>query len=507
MKDIHYYIQSLINYALSNKLISERDSIWAANLIISKLNLKFFKPSNIKSQIPKYPASILSEISNFAVKNKVIQDFPYARDIFESDIMGIFMQRPSDFNISFNNIVKKQGLKSAISWMYEKEEQYGYIKTEEIQKNISWKTKARYGLLDITINLSKPEKTPKEIALIKQQGARCLNDSVYPKCLLCKENEGFEGSLNHPARRTLRVIPLKLNGEDWYFQYSPYVYYQEHCIIFDSKHRDMEINDKTFIRLLDFLNIFPHYFIGSNADLPIVGGSILNHDHYQGGNYLFPMYKTKVRKSFDLKRFPNLKCFILDWHLSVIRLIGNRKDILVASSLILKKWKNYSDAKADIKAHSNNTRHNTITPYAKREGKYFQMDLALRNNMISAEFQDGIFHSRPQYHHIKRENIGLIEVLGLAILPARLKQELSIVSNFLIKGDIEGINKDPMAKKHYIWAKELSQKHKFTAKNADKILKKEIALIFAEVLDCCAVFKPTKEGSLSFDAFIKHLNK
>ncbi|MDR3049699.1 MAG: UDP-glucose--hexose-1-phosphate uridylyltransferase [Elusimicrobiota bacterium] len=502
MKDIHYYIQALIDYALKKELVKENDRNWAANQIIAKLKLPFFKISRINEKMPAEPSSILSEISSWAVENKIIEDLPIIRNLFETDIIGSILQRPSDWNAAFEKIVKEKGVKTATDWFYEKEKQAYYIKTEEVKKNVLWKTKTKYGTLDLVINLSKPEKTPQEIALLKTQGAAALEDFVYPKCPLCPQNEGFAGGLKQTPRQNLRILPLSLNGERWYLQYSPFVYYNEHCIILDENHRDMIINEKTFVRLLDFLEKFPHYFIGSNADLPIVGGSILNHDHYQGGNYPFALHKAKSRKNFKIKKFPKLKCSILDWSMSAIRLIGSKKDIVAASSLIFNKWKNYSDESVEIKAYTKSQRHNTITPIAKRQGRDFLIDLVLRNNRISEESGEGIFHTKSKYHHIKRENIGLIEALGMAILPARLKKEFQILKDYLIKGEIEKIKDNTDAAKHYEWAKELEQKYKWTDKNCDDILKKETGIIFAKSLECCAVFKDDEKGRNAFDKFI-----
>ncbi|MGB2579105.1 UDPglucose--hexose-1-phosphate uridylyltransferase [Elusimicrobium simillimum] len=507
MADINHHIQHLTDYAVKTGLITKEDSIWAVNTVLSKLGLDSFAPSIIKTPLPKYPSAILAAISDWAVKQGKIEDLAVKREMLETDIMGVFTARPSDFIAKFNQIAQTKGVAAATKWMYRKQEEADYIKTERVQKNLSWQTKTVYGNLDITINLSKPEKDPKEIALLKTLGAGALKTQVYPKCFLCVENEGYAGRLNHPARQNIRLIPLKLANEKWYFQYSPYVYYNEHCIILSHKHENMLINNKTFKRLAEFLEMVPHYFIGSNADLPIVGGSILNHDHYQGGNYTFPMHKAAARCNFKLKKWPKLKCSVLNWPLSVIRLTGSKKDVLAASEHIFNKWVNYNDTDADIASHSGTTRHNTITPMAKMAGKNFQFDLALRNNATSKEFPDGIFHSRPQYHHIKRENIGLIEVMGMAILPGRLKAELKEVGEHLVKGNLAAVKNSPAAAKHYAWAKELAAKHKFTSKNVSKILEDETGQVFAKVLECCGVFKDNADGEKALQRFLKVINK
>lgn len=496
---IDFQISRLIDYAVKNKLIEEGDRVWAANRIISRLGLDGFKAVTSKEPLPKYPSEILFAISAWAAADKKIADLSSAREILETEIMGLLTPRPSDFTAKFKSF---KDIKKATRWMYAAQQTADYIKTERVSKNLSWTTPTRYGRMDITVNLSKPEKDPKEIAAVKALGVNALKSGVYPKCALCAENEGYAGRLNYPARQNIRLLPLNLSGEKWFFQYSPYVYYKEHCIVLNERHSDMLINEKTFVRLADFLEQFPHYFIGSNADLPVVGGSILNHDHYQGGNYVFPMHRAKIRKTFKLKKFPRLKCEVLDWPVTVIRFTGSRKDALAAANRLFNIWVNYNDAAAGIKSHSGAVRHNTVTPIARMLKGKFQFDIALRNNAASKEFPDGIFHSRPQFHHIKRENIGLIEVMGMAILPGRLKTEMKEVGNFLVKGDLNAIKISPAVTKHYDWVLRLSKKYKFTTENAQKILEQETGKIFAEVLECCGVFKNTPEGNIRLDNFL-----
>ena len=345
--DAHCRIKRLIDYAVKNDLIGQADRTWAINRLISKLNLAFFKePSEKSVNLPQYPSKLLSDISDYAVSAGLIKDMPSSREIFETEIMGIFVQRPSDFVNSFWRQKDAIGIKAAMLWMYEQAKRSDYIKAERIKKNIAWKARG----LDLAINLSKPEKTPQEIAELKALGARALTDEIYPKCVLCRQNEGYSGRIDFGAKQNLRLIPLKLSGERWFFQFSPYVYYNEHCIVLSDRHSDMEINAKTFVRFADFLEIFPHYFIGSNADLPVVGGSVLNHDHYQGGNFLFPLHKAKAAKTFRLKKFPKLKCFVLDWHMTTLRIVGGRKDILAAAEMIFEKWKKFSDESVGPKA-------------------------------------------------------------------------------------------------------------------------------------------------------------
>jgi UDPglucose--hexose-1-phosphate uridylyltransferase len=484
MESIYADVETLVSYAVKNNLIAARDRVWATNLILSRLRLDYFKPQKIRLSLPPYPDKILAAISAWAAANGRVENLSFKREMLETDLMGILTLRPSDFVKKCEEIKKTKGLDNAIRWMYKNQEKTAYIKTERIAKNISWTALSRYGRLDITINLSKPEKTPKEIAALKKLGANALQNNNYPKCLLCIENEGYGGRFNHPARQNLRLLPLKLGAENWYFQYSPYVYYNEHCIVLKEKHSNMEINGKTFERLAAFLEQFPSYFIGSNADLPIVGGSILNHDHYQGGRYVFPMHKAEIRKNFKLKQWPKLGCAVLDWPVSVIRFTGGKKDVIAASKHLFSKWINYCDASVNLRARSGAVRHNTLTPIAKMSGKKFQFDLALRNNAVSKEFPEGIFHSGPQYHHIKRENIGLIVVMGLAVLPGRLKSEFEELSRSLVVGDLDSIKNSPSAAKHYDWARELSKKYKFTEGNVRQIIRKETVVVFSKLLEC-----------------------
>ncbi|MDR2860713.1 MAG: UDP-glucose--hexose-1-phosphate uridylyltransferase [Elusimicrobiota bacterium] len=507
--DIHHQIKKLLDYAVKSGLIKNEDRNWAANAVIAKLKLSFFNPPKTKlsETLPKYPDKILSEISLWAVENKIIGKLSVERELLETDIIGIFTQRPSDFIASFHEIEKKKGIKQATDWMYEKEQQACYVKTENVKRNIVWKTKTKYGFLDLTINLSKPEKTLKEIEAVKALGAKALFSKDYPKCVLCPENEGYAGRIDYPARQNARLIPLTLNKEEWYMQYSPYVYYNEHCIILSKNHSDMKINEKTFVRFADFLERFPHYFIGSNADLPIVGGSILNHDHYQGGRFEFPLHRAKIDRYFKLKGFPKAEFSILKWPMSVIRIKGNRKDVLDAVGVIFDKWKNYSDKNVEIKAYDKTVSHNTITPLARMVKDKIQFDLVLRNNAISEDFPNGIFHSKPLYHHIKHENIGLIEALGMAILPGRLKTAMKKAGDYLLCGDINRIKSDKETVRHYEWALELSQKYKINSANIEEILKKEIGMIFEQSLECCGVFKKDLQGTEAFDRFIEELNK
>ncbi|MDR0646769.1 MAG: UDP-glucose--hexose-1-phosphate uridylyltransferase [Elusimicrobiota bacterium] len=507
MPDINFHIARLVAYAVKNGLVSRADKTWTVNMMLSVLRLDSFEePSIVDYNLPKYPSGILSEISKWAAANGLIENLPVSREILEGELCGIITPRPFQFTAKFEEIEKRSGIKKAAAWMYKTQQQCDYIKIERAEKNLAWKTDTKYGKLDITVNLSKPEKTPEEIAAVKKLGAAALSRNIYPKCMLCRENEGYRGRLNYPARQNIRLIPLKLNGEKWFFQYSPYIYYNEHCIVLNGCHTDMAINKDTFVRLADFLERFPHYFIGSNADLPVVGGSILNHDHYQGGRYTFPMHKVKTRKTFKIKNLPDIECEILDWPLSVLRFSGSRRGVLKAANIAFDAWVNYNDPAVAIRAYDGQTRHNTVTPMARIAKGKLQLDIALRNNAASEEFPEGIFHSHKQFHHIKRENIGLIEVMGLAILPGRLKSEFEELSDCLVKNDFEKIKNSLAISKHYDWALKLADRYKFTPENAEEILRKETGTIFAEVLECCGVFKKTLCGAAALDRFLKTLS-
>ena len=425
-------INRLIQYALKNSLITEDDIMFVRNELMALLHLRDWQDVKEDCQIPEYPQEILDKICDYAVEQKIIEDGVTDRDIFDTEIMGKFTAFPREIIETFKEL-SQQNIKLATDFFYNFSKKTNYIRTERIEKNLYWKSPTEYGDLEITINLSKPEKDPKEIE--RQKNMPQVN---YPKCLLCYENVGFSGTLIHPARQNHRVIPLTLENERWYFQYSPYVYYNEHAIIFCSEHREMKINRDTFSRTLDFINQFPHYFIGSNADLPIVGGSILSHDHYQGGNHEFPMAKSEIEKEIIFDKYPNIKAGIVKWPMSVIRLKSlNRKDLVDLADKILKAWREYTDEEVGIFAYTDSTPHNTITPIARRKGDYFEIDLVLRNNRTDEANPLGIFHPHSEHHNIKKENIGLIEVMGLAVLPGRLKFEMRKIAEYLKDEDFE----------------------------------------------------------------------
>lgn len=500
--DINLLIDQLIAFAVNEKLLHPRDRAWAVNQLLAILQLSDYTPSGFKGKTPPYPCEILKNICDWAAKQGlIVPDTVTMRDLFDTRLMGVFAGQPSAVTDEFFSLHKKNP-KAATDKFYHDARALDYIRTERVAKNLAWKARTPYGSLDITVNMSKPEKDPKDIA-----AALKVKASAYPLCLLCKENEGYAGRVNHPARQNLRLVPLDLlkDGQPWYLQYSPYVYYNEHCIFLSDKHEPMKLTKKSFERLLNFVDFLPHYFIGSNADLPIVGGSILTHDHFQGGRYVFAMEKAPVETTFKMQKFPRLKAGIVKWPMSVIRLTGAKKDLIEAGDYILKKWRTYSDPKADILAKTGDTPHNTVTPIARRRGKAFELDLVLRNNRTTDEFPMGIFHPHAEVHHIKKENIGLIEVMGLAVLPARLAKELKDLEPLLVKKDIAAVRQSEPLQKHAAWAEELLNKHTFTAKNAGDILRAEVGKVFAKVLEYAGVYKRTPQGKEAFARFIKKL--
>lgn len=503
MSDIYTHLDQLVNYALAQGLIEPQDKIWAINQLLAVLQLSEYKPTAVKPKKVKYVAELLQPICDWAARQGLITpDTVTQRDLFDTKLMNIFAARPSEVMSEFSVMYKTQSPQAATDKFYHDACALNYIRTDRVAKNIAWKTDTLYGTLDITINMSKPEKDPKDIAAALQVKA-----SGYPQCLLCKENEGYAGHAAHPARQTIRLIALDLleDARPWYLQYSPYVYYNEHCILLSPSHEPMKLTQKSFARLLNFVQILPHYFIGSNADLPIVGGSILTHDHFQGGRYTFAMEKAPVERRFKLKKFPLIKAGVVRWPMSVIRLTGSKKDLILAADYILKKWRIYNDPAADILAFTAKTAHNTITPIARRRGKLFEIDLVLRNNRTNEKYPLGIFHPHDEVHHIKKENIGLIEVMGLAVLPARLSAELEVLAPLLIKHDIQKIKKDPALHKHAAWANTLLARYTFTPKNVRSILRKEVGEVFATVLEHAGVFKRTPQGQAAFDRFLNNL--
>lgn len=500
MININLEINRLINFALNKKLITNNDIIYSTNMILGTLNLNEFEVSKVDETL-ETPTPILENILDYACENNLIENTTTERDLFDTQIMNCLMPRPSEVINKFNELYNSSPEK-ATEYYYDLSIASNYIRKDRIDKNIVWKAPTEYGDLDITINLSKPEKDPRDIAK-----AKLVKSSSYPKCLLCKENEGFFGHINHPARQTHRIIPLAFDeGQKYFLQYSPYTYYNEHCIIFNAEHIPMKINKATFKNLLNFTDILPHYFAGSNADLPIVGGSILSHDHYQGGHYTFAMEKAPVEKIYSMSGYGEVEIGRVKWPMSVVRLTSdNNEKLLDLADHILTSWRNYSDESVEILSHTGDEPHNTITPISrKRNGKY-ELDLVLRNNRTSAEHPLGIFHPHDEVHHIKKENIGLIEVMGLAVLPARLKEELNILKESLINKTSDISDNETVAK-HSEWYKYILGKYSnISAENAEDILKSEVGLKFSEVLNHAGVFKRNEQGLAAFDKFINTL--
>ena len=495
---IYENILRLTSYALNNSLICKEDVIYTENKLLELFRLDGFEEP-LANQLPQVKTeeleNILQEMLDYAAQNKIFDDTGIvSRDLFDTKIMGQLVPPPSDVQDIFNALYQEAGPQAATDWYYKFSQDTDYIRRYRVCKDLKWKSKTEYGDLDITINLSKPEKDPKAIAV-----ARNAKQSAYPACLLCKENEGYAGRLNHAARQNHRIIPLKLNGEDWYLQYSPYVYYNEHCIVFDSKHEPMKISKESFIRLIDFIKLFPHYTIGSNADIPIVGGSILTHNHFQGGKYTFPMALAPVEDEFKMKKFPHVQAGIVKWPMSVIRITSkDSKELIEAADHILQAWRNYTDKDAYIFAQSDGEIHNTITPIARMNKDKFELDLVLRNNITTPEHPLGLYHPHANLHHIKKENIGLIEVMGLAVLPSRLKKELADLEIALKEN--KDIRKDEVLSKHADWVDEIKTKHSVLDENA---LKEEVGIVFSKVLEDAGVYKRNPEGKNAFQRFVK----
>ena len=488
-------LAELADYGVRTGLIEETDRTWAVNRLLEALGLSAFTAPEALPQPPRPLEDILRDILDWAEANGCIEGGVVSRDLLDTELMGRLTPRPSQVLSAFRERYA-QSPESATDWYYRFSQDTDYIRRYRIARDVKWVTPTEFGDLDITINLSKPEKDPRAIA-----AAKAAPQSGYPKCQLCRENEGYAGRVDHPARQNHRIIPVTIDGQSWFFQYSPYVYYNEHCIVFNSQHVPMKIDRSTFRKQLDFIRQFPHYFVGSNADLPIVGGSILSHDHFQGGRYTFAMEKAPVEKTVSFPGFEDVEAGIVHWPLSVIRLrCADDTRLVDLADKILAAWRGYSDPGAFIFAETDGEPHNTITPIArKREGKY-ELDLVLRNNITTEEFPLGVFHPHQELHHIKKENIGLIEVMGLAVLPARLKGELKELADVLVSGgDLRG---SESIAKHADWAEALKTRYTFTADNVEGILQDEVGKVFARVLEDAGVYKCTPEGRAAFETFI-----
>ena len=500
-------IRELVQYGLLTGLVEKEDEIYTTNKLLELFGEEEYpfefgeETERTEEEAVKRLPELLTEMMDYAVNKGIMQeDGVVYRDLFDTKIMSCLVGRPGEIIRKFWAEYEKSP-EAATEFFYKFSQDTDYIRRYRVCKDEKWIAPTKYGDLDITINLSKPEKDPKAIA-----AAKLAKQSGYPKCLLCVENEGYAGRINHPARQNHRIIPITINDSKWGLQYSPYVYYNEHCIVFNSQHIPMKIEHNTFVKLFDFVKQFPHYMLGSNADLPIVGGSILSHDHFQGGHYEFPMAKAEVERTFVVKGFEDVKAGVVNWPMSVIRIWGKDTDRLIAlADVILDSWRGYSDEASFVFAETDGEKHNTITPIARKRGEDYELDLVLRNNITTEEHPLGVFHPHANLHHIKRENIGLIEVMGLAVLPARLKKEMADLEDAILAG--ADIRKDEILEKHADWVEEFLPKYQdVNAENIHSIIQKEIGLVFMQVLEDAGVYKRTEEGQAGFDRFIESLN-
>ncbi len=488
-------IKKLVEYAVSKHLIPESERIYSTNLLLDVMQKNDFKDCDISGETLCLEC-ILNTLCDAAVEKGLIGNDLTSRDLFDVRLMNTVMPRPSQIIETFRRKYEEDPRK-ATAYYYDLAQNTNYIRTYRVAKDRKWKTASEYGDIDITINLSKPEKDPKAIAAAKMCAA-----SDYPKCLLCMENEGYAGHINHPARQNHRIVPIEISGAIWAFQYSPYVYYNEHCIVLSGEHVPMAMNRNTFVKLFDFVKQFPHYFLGSNADLPIVGGSILSHDHFQGGNYTFAMAKAETVRSFRVKGYEDVESGIIKWPVSVIRLRSEDTERLVdLANHILTKWREYTDEDAFIFAKTEGGAHNTVTPIARYKDGMYELDLALRNNITTEEHPLGVYHPHAEHHHIKKENIGLIEVMGLAVLPARLKKELDMIAECMLSGS--SVKDRPEIEKHAQWTEEIRTAYSdITEENVMEILHTEVGKKFVKILENAGVFKHTEDGQKAFMRFI-----
>jgi len=495
--NINRRISELVRYGLDTGLVRTEDRIFTINRLLEVFGLDEFE----ENEVVKAPELevILKDLIDYALESKVIaSDDIVTKDLFDTKLMSCLMPRPSEIIDEFNSLYQINP-EHATDYYYKLSQDSDYIRRYRILKDMKWVVDTDYGRMDITINLSKPEKDPKAIA-----AALNAKQSTYPKCLLCKENEGYAGRGNHPARQNHRIIPITLYNQQWYFQYSPYVYYNEHCIVLNEKHIPMLIDRGAFVKLLEFVSLFPHYFVGSNADLPIVGGSILTHDHFQGGHYEFPMAKAPIQERIIIKGYEHLEAGIVRWPMSVLRICSEEREPLIdVSEHILNIWRQYTDEEALIYSHTDGVPHNTITPIARFRDGRFEMDLVLRNNITTNEFPDGVYHPHKEHHHIKKENIGLIEVMGLAVLPARLKEEMELVKAYLLSLPTEF---PVQIEKHREWTESIRKHNRsINALNVDTILQNEIGKVYVKILEQAGVFKRDSEGMAAFRRFLKEV--
>lgn len=489
---IYAYIDALLSYALEKELIEKADVVFCRNGLLQTLGLEGYESCPpVKSELEE----LLNVLADYAVQSGKIEDSTASRDLFTTKLMGVLTPRPSELQRVFNEKYAKDP-KSATDWFYKLCRDSDYIRSYRVSKDLRWKTQTEFGELDITINLSKPEKDPRDIAAAKSKPM-----TGYPKCLLCAENEGYAGHISHPARQNLRILPVEIAGEDWGWQYSPYVYYNEHCIVLNRAHVPMVIDRSVFPKLMSFVERFPHYFVGSNADLPIVGGSILSHEHFQGGCYEFAMSKAEIETKIVFSGFEDIDAGIVKWPMSVIRVAGTDKERLTElCDKILCAWRGYSDESVSVFAETDATPHNTITPIARMRAGRFEIDLVLRNNLTTEEFPLGLFHPHQDKHNIKKENIGLIEVMGLAVLPSRLKAEMEELKKILLSGG--DLRESEALAKHADWVETWKDRHgRLTADNIDDAVKEEIGRTFSAVLEDAGVFKRDERGREAFIRF------
>lgn len=494
---IYDAIQRLINYGITQNLITKADQFVVQNQLMEALQLTDWQLSGAGTEPDASIDAILQPLIEYACSNGIIADTAASRDLFDTKLMGILTPMPHEMIAKFQERYQESP-EAATDWYFDISQKLNYVRAGRIAKDKKWKYASEYGMLDITINRSKPEKDPRDIAAARNQKA-----ATYPKCQLCPENAGFAGNPNHPARQNLRPIPMQIDGQNWELQYSPYGYYHEHCIVFNDAHVPMKVDHAIFEKLFDVLDFLPHYFIGSNADLPIVGGSILSHEHFQGGHYTFPMAVAPIEIPVSLADYPNVQAGILKWPMSVVRLSSiNRKELSDACNTILEQWRSYSDATVGIYAETDGTPHNTITPIARKKGDAYECDLVLRNNRTSEDRPLGIFHPNPSLHHIKKENIGLIEVMGLAVLPARLAVELDVLKKAMLQH--EDLTANPQTASHAVWAAEVQKQHpEFCEENAEAILQAEVGKVFEQVLCDAGVFKRDEAGKTAFLKFLQ----
>ncbi len=498
---VYESIDQLVAYGLEKGLIDKQDQTYIRNRLLAVMKLDEYEKTQ-ESEVPEKEALcvVLEKLTQDAFERGVLKsDDITSKDLFDTELMSVLADRPSHVAARFWNLYKESPQR-ATDWFYQFSKDTNYIRRDRIKKDRKWKVESPYGEIDITINLSKPEKDPKAIA-----AARTAKQSAYPKCQLCMENEGYAGRMNHPARGNHRIVPIKICGNDWGFQYSPYVYYNEHCIVFNGQHVPMKIDRNAFEKLFSFVEQFPHYFLGSNADLPIVGGSILTHDHFQGGHYTFAMEKAEIEKTYTIAGYEDVTVGIVHWPLSVIRIRSTDAARLIdLAAHILKKWRGYTDEDAFIFAETDGEPHNTITPIARRKGEEYELDLTLRNNITTEDCPLGVYHPHAQYHHIKKENIGLIEVMGLAVLPARLDREMQLLEECLVEK--KPLNTYEELEKHAAWAEEFRKQYpEINQDNVRAIIEREVGKVFVGVLEDAGVYKCTEEGRAAFDRFMKTL--